>query len=36
MTYAPDDSFISSDQDTNQFLVEAGIELQISYTQSCM
>ena len=32
MAFAPDDSSLSSDQDTNQFLVEAGIESQISYT----
>ena len=32
MASAPDDSSLSSDQDTNQFLVEAGIESQISYT----
>ena len=32
MVSAPDDSSLSSDQDTNQFLVQAGIEPQISYT----
>ena len=32
MTFAPDDNSLSSDQDTNQFLVLVGIELQISYT----
>ena len=32
MTSAPDDSSLSSDQDTNQFLVQVGIEPQISYT----
>ena len=31
MAYAPDDNSLSLDQDTNQFLVQAGIELQISY-----
>ena len=31
MASGSDDSFLSSDQDTNQFLVYAGIELQISY-----
>ena len=31
MTYIPDDSFLLSDQDTNQFLVYAEIELQIFY-----
>ena len=31
MTYTPDDSFLLSDQDTNQFLVNAEIELQILY-----
>ena len=32
MASAPDDSSLSSDQDTNQFLVYAGIETQIFYT----
>ena len=32
MASAPDDSSLSSDQDTNRFLVQAGIEPQISYT----
>ena len=32
MASAPDDSSLISDQDTNQFLVWAGIEPQISYT----
>ena len=32
MAFAPDDSSLSSDQDTNQFLVLAEIEPQISYT----
>ena len=32
MASAPDDSSLSSDQNTNQFLVYAGTELQISYT----
>ena len=32
MTSAPDDSSLSSDQDTNQFLVQVEIEPQISYT----
>ena len=32
MTSAPDDSFLSSDQNTNKFLVYAEIEPQISYT----
>ena len=32
MASALDDSSLSSDQDTNQFLVQAGIEPQISYT----
>ena len=32
MTSALDDSSLSSDQDTNQFLVQAEIEPQISYT----
>ena len=32
MTFTLDDSFLSSDQDTNQFLVEMEIESQISYT----
>ena len=31
MASALDDNFLSSDQDTNQFLVYAGIEPQISY-----
>ena len=32
MAFAPDDSSLSSNQDTNQFLVLAEIEPQISYT----
>ena len=32
MTSAPDDNSLSSDQDTNQFLMYVEIELQISYT----
>ena len=32
MASVPDNSFLSSDQDINQFLVKAEIELQISYT----
>ena len=32
MTFAPDHNSLSSDQDTNQFLVYAKIEPQISYT----
>ena len=32
MASSPDDSSLSLDQDTNQFLVYARIELQISYT----
>ena len=32
MVFAPDDSSLSLDQDTNQFLVWAEIEPQISYT----
>ena len=32
MTFVPNDSFLSLDQDTNQFLVLVGIELHISYT----
>ena len=32
MASAPDNSSLLSDQDTNQFLVYAGIEPQISYT----
>ena len=32
MTSALDDSSLSSDQDTNQFLVQVEIEPQISYT----
>lgn len=32
MTSAPDDNFLSSNQDTNQFLVYVEIESQISYT----
>ena len=32
MASAPDNSFLSSDQDINQFLVKAEIKLQISYT----
>ena len=32
MASAPYDSSLSSDQDTNQFLVYAGIEPQIFYT----
>lgn len=31
MTSAPDNSFLSLDQDTNEFLVQAGIEHQIFY-----
>ena len=31
MTFAPDDNSLSSDQNTNQFLVQARIESQISY-----
>ena len=30
-TSTPDDNSLSSDQDTNQFLVYEGIESQISY-----
>ena len=32
MVSTSDDSFLSSDQDTNQFLMYAGIEFQISYS----
>ena len=32
MTSTPDDSFLSSDQNTNKFLVYVEIEPQISYT----
>ena len=32
MAFAPDNSSLSSDQDTNRFLVQAEIELQISYS----
>ena len=32
MASAPDDNSLSSDQDTNQFLMYVEIELQISYT----
>ena len=32
MAAAPDDSSLSLDQDINQFLVEAEIEPQFSYT----
>ena len=32
MTSAPNNSYLSSDQDTNQFLVSVGIKPQISYT----
>ena len=32
MVSAPNDNSLSSNQDTNQFLVQAEIELQISYT----
>ena len=32
MTSVPDDNSLSSDQDTNQFLVYTKIELQISYS----
>ena len=32
MASALEDNFLSLDQDTNYFLVEAGIELQIFYT----
>ena len=32
MTFTSDDISLSSDQDTNQFLVQGGIEPQISYS----
>ena len=32
MTYAPDNNSLSSEQDTNEFLLLAEIEPQISYT----
>ena len=32
MTFTSDDISLSSDQDTNQFLVQVGIEPQISYS----
>ena len=32
MASAPDNSSLSSDQDSNQFLVQAGIKPQISYS----
>ena len=32
MASAPDDNYLSLDEDINRFLVQAGIELQISYS----